>query len=331
MRKVVVLFLSAILIPSLSYGEPAKRPGSTVEAPKPASRPATRPNSTSVTKPATRPNAQPSAPAPVVKVPKANFDKPAALEQSKEESRKLFTAPAPKPYTPPVVRTPTPTTTPARRPNVTVSTPAVRPNAPSTSYQPPTVIIPNVTFDRPAAQDQAREESRREYAPPREYIPPKPQPRTRTASVSQEQYDSRQQRIEQHYRNYNTYNSLPQINVGGGFSTLFWYSTLEWEAQRRALFMYNNQYNIDRNLYEQELAKNAALRAEIDRLAAAKTPIDPNYVDAEYVGKEDLMLANDKVYPPTDFTILWNILLTLLVIGIVCLLIYLIFIKKWNA
>lgn len=322
MRK-IVLFLSVILVPAMVLAEPARRPGTaTTEKPASTAKPATRPNSTPSTKPATRPNAQPSQPSTTVKAPKITFDKPAAIDQSKEESKKKFTQTTP----PPVVRTPNYQPTPSRPP-VVVTQPAQRPNAQPNNKSTTTVVVPNIVFDREAANDKAREEHRE-----RPYIPPTPpKPPQRTITITQEQYDSRPQRLEQHYKNYNTYNNLPPVNVGGGYSSIFWYSMInEWDYQRRAIWLYNHQKTIDAALYQQELAKNAALKAEIDRLNAANTPINPNYVDAEYVGKEDLMLANSNVYRPVDLTPLFYVLGVFVGLAAIAGFVYLFFFKKWN-
>jgi len=90
--------------------------------------------------------------------------------------------------------------------------------------------------------------------------------------------------------------------VGGGYSPLFWYVLLDWNVQRQAQWMYHNQNTLNQAIYQEQLAKNAALRAEIERLKATSTPINPNYVDPEFQDNPDLMYSDEyvnAVYNPT--------------------------------
>lgn len=117
---------------------------------------------------------------------------------------------------------------------------------------------------------------------------------------------------------------------------------MDWDYRRRALWMYHNQSVMDQQLYAQQM-QNAQLQAEIARLKAANTPVDPNYVDAEYKGNEDLMYSDEFVnaaYNPQavpvatttgstggGMTVFW-VLFGILAVGLI---IWLVFIKNWKT
>jgi hypothetical protein len=118
--------------------------------------------------------------------------------------------------------------------------------------------------------------------------------------MTSDQYSSRSTRVEHHYHThygdrYDYYRSQPYVYVGGGYSSLFWYSMMDWSLERRALWMYHNQNSMDRALYQQQLAENAQLQAEIARLQTAGTPVNTNYVDSEYADSPDLMYSDEYV------------------------------------
>ena len=125
---------------------------------------------------------------------------------------------------------------------------------------------------------------------------------------------------------------------------MFWYCMMDWSLERRAMWMYNNQHNIDQALYQQELAKNAQLQAQIAQLQASGKAPDPNYVDPEFANNPDLMYTDEYVEaaynpvatrpvvtapPPRSSGGGMTVLLVLVGIGVVALIVWLVFFKQW--
>ena len=75
---------------------------------------------------------------------------------------------------------------------------------------------------------------------------------------------------------------------------------MEWDASRRARWLYNNQSNIESSAYQKGM-QDAAVAAEIARLKT-QGAADPNYIDKEFADNPDLMYDQDYVeaaYNPT--------------------------------
>ena len=113
-------------------------------------------------------------------------------------------------------------------------------------------------------------------------------------TMTPEKYQQRTVRVEHHYHNnygprYDYYRSQPYIYVGGGYSPLFWYAMLDWDINRRAMWMYHNQSVMDQQLYQQQLSQNADLRARVAALESQGVRRDPRYVDSEFKENPDLM------------------------------------------
>jgi hypothetical protein len=276
------ILVSAVLALGLIVGQ--------VEAQKPSSRPGTssKPSSGSSYKPSSRP------PSSFGSAPKTST--PSSRPPSS------FGSSAPK------------TSTPSSRPSSAVpSTPSSKPvqSQPSSGFG---GIFGGSSkpqsggFDSQAASAKKREESAKVYQaatkPKDEYVAPsgktvkidssKPSVSTIRDTVSADEYASRSTRVEKHYHTYygdrySTYRTRPIVDVGGGYSPLFWWAVMDWNAQRQAQWFYHNQNSINQSLYQQQLATNTALRLEIERLKAASTPINPNYVDPEFATNPDLM------------------------------------------
>lgn len=103
---------------------------------------------------------------------------------------------------------------------------------------------------------------------------------------------------------------------------------MEWNAERRARWLYNNQANIEAAAY-QEGMKDAAVAAELARLKAENTAVDPNYVDSEFKDNPDLMYDQDYVeaaYNPTvvepQGSSVLSVLATLVIIGVIGYIVY---------
>lgn len=150
-----------------------------------------------------------------------------------------------------------------------------------------------------------------------------------------------------HYHHpYNYYASQPTFYVGGGYSSAFWYiMMMEWSAERRADWLYNNQSRISQDAYNQGM-KDAQVQARLAVLEIQNTPRNVNYVDKDF--KEDPSLQYDQsyveaVYNPTvtevpvaqPKVVIYNapfpwgtVLLSVLVIGGVVVIIYIVAFKR---
>ena len=76
---------------------------------------------------------------------------------------------------------------------------------------------------------------------------------------------------------------------------------MEWNAERRARWLYNHQSTIDQAAYQKGM-QDAQVAAEIARLKAENAAVDPDYVDPEFADNPDLMYDQEFVeaaYNPT--------------------------------
>lgn len=148
------------------------------------------------------------------------------------------------------------------------------------------------------------------------------------------------------------------IYVGGGYSSVFWYTMLDWSLERRALWLYHNQRTIQEDLYLQQL-QNAQLRAEIERIRLRNLSVNSDYIDPEFKDEPDLMYSDDHIdaiynpvpvqpiatpyVPPTPLTpeqieannaaaysFLKFFLAAILVGSLVGVIIWAVFFKNWN-
>jgi hypothetical protein len=289
-------FLTAlVLVASLMAGDTWAKPGSGS-----SSKPSSSSRSSSSSKPSSRPSSRPSSSSS--KPSSSSFSKPAPTKPS---SRPQSIAPSTKPSSRP--QSIAPSTKPSSRPVDKVA-PVTKP-----SSRPVTVVDtnsskPKSTFDSAASKSQKKAESAAAYKaatkPKDSYTTPagkvvKVDPQSPTVAnvrktVTPTEYANRSTRVENHYHNYygdryDTYRSRPYIDVGGGYSPLFWYMMADWSLERRAQWMYNNQNTMNSQLYQQELAKNAQLAAQVEALKARGAAPDPNYIDPEFKDDPDLM------------------------------------------
>lgn len=118
---------------------------------------------------------------------------------------------------------------------------------------------------------------------------------------------ARQQRTEVHIHNHgynhpmNWYYSQPPMYLGGGYSPFLWYMMMEWSAERRAAWLYNNRDNIERDAYERGM-RDAEVAKTVAELETNKVARDPNYVDPEFAKDPSLMYDQnyvEAVYNPT--------------------------------
>lgn len=159
--------------------------------------------------------------------------------------------------------------------------------------------------------------------------------------------ETRRQRIDVHVTNYhyghpyNWYYSQPYYHVGGGYSSAFWWMMMEWDAERRAMWFYNNRYLIDNNAYQRGL-QDAEVARRIAALEAQNAARQPRYVDPEFKDNPLDMYDDsyvEAVYNPTvkqhvahtsepsDWSGFWYTVLMLTGIGAV---VYFLFFFKWG-
>ena len=197
-----------------------------------------------------------------------------------------------------------PNKSPSANPNVNSPIAKENPNNPNNKSQ---------KFDSQASTEKKKQDSAKAYAAAN----PKPSYKTPSGetvkinstdagvnhvrTLDSNKYSNRTVRVENHYHNYygpryDYYRSQPYVYVGGGYSALFWYSMMDWSLERRAMWMYNNQNSINAQLYQQQLADNAQLRAEVEALRIRGTTVNPHYVDPEYKENPDLMYSDEYVH-----------------------------------
>lgn len=311
----VALILSALLVAEIPAQ--SKRPGSSSSSksssssrPSSGSKPSSRPPSSSSSKPpsiskstpSSKPVQRPSSsysstPSPSSSnssKPSKSFDSTASSAQKNAESRKVFeSSKKPTPY---VQERPKP----SQPAVVQESKPVQRPSSsfpPVVSSENSNSKKPTKSFDSTASSAQKNVESRKSFEASKPVVVSKPVTSKIQTTTTKEEVAQRPQRIEHHYHRYygdryTTYRSQPYIDIGGGYSPIFWYAMADWSAERRAMWFYHNQNTINRDLYEQELRKNSALAAEVNRLHTQNVSVNPQYVDKEFVDNPDLMYSD---------------------------------------
>ena len=163
----------------------------------------------------------------------------------------------------------------------------------------------------------------------------------RNTPSSYQQPQARQERTVEHIHHYHYshqpgwYYNQPSVYVGCGYSPAFWWMMMEWDAERRARWLYNHQNMIERDAYERGI-RDSAVAAEIGRLRAQNAQIDPNYVDQEFKSDPSLMYTQkhiDSVYPEVAHSdgsagvvLLWLIGVSVLCVAAYCLM----FIVRWG-
>lgn len=101
--------------------------------------------------------------------------------------------------------------------------------------------------------------------------------------------------VNTHYsRPYDYYCHQPVIYVGGGYSSAFWWMMAEWDAERRARWLYHNRYQIEHNAYERGV-RDAEVQAYIHKLEQENAQRDPNYVDRDFTQDPSLMYTDEHV------------------------------------
>lgn len=171
------------------------------------------------------------------------------------------------------------------------------------------------------------------------------------------QPEERQRRIVNHVTVYNyshPYDYYWGRPVGygiGPYSLGFWWMMMEWNANRRAEWLYHNQSRISAEAYA-DAARDADVQRRLAALEAEKKPRNNDYVDPEFEENPSDQYDQDYVeaaYNPTEMpaaaasaasepavvqshsgfgTFLWSLVLT---VGTLAGVWWLVFRKRWGA
>lgn len=296
----LVLTLAAFTGSSAYTAEKSSKPSSSS---KPA---ASKPAPATAKPPASRPSTPPPASKPALKVEEKKTTPPLVVETKKPASRPNQTVTEKAKTEETINNSVKPIVVPVQTPTNTVQTsPSVKPNSTK-----PT----NVKFDSAANNARQQEESAKKFkaatTPKSEYKTPTGQTiainsndtgvKTIRQNLDPERYATRSTRVEHHYHNYygdryGYYRTQPYVYVGGGYDSIFWYAMMDWSLERRAMWMYNHQNTINQQLYAEQLASNAQLRAEVEALKLRGQAVNPQYVDPEFTADPDVMYSDDYV------------------------------------
>lgn len=154
---------------------------------------------------------------------------------------------------------------------------------------------------------------------------------------------TRRNRIDVHVTNYHYshpydwYHSRPYYYVGGGYSSAFWWMMMEWDAERRANWLYHNRHVIEQSAYQRGL-QDAEVQRRIAALEARNAPRQERYVDPEFKDNPLDMYDDNYIeaaYNPTvraveedsDWSGFWS---TVLILGFLGLGGYFLFFHKWG-
>jgi short subunit dehydrogenase-like uncharacterized protein len=126
--------------------------------------------------------------------------------------------------------------------------------------------------------------------------------------------------------------------IGGGYNSMLWYMMLEWDAERRARWLYHNRDNIEQDAYERGM-KDAQVAQAMAKLEADKVARDPNYVDPEFADDPSVVMDAgyvEAVYNPTvvERSYAWIVWLFLVPLGLVilgCVGYWVIFKIRWGG
>lgn len=157
-------------------------------------------------------------------------------------------------------------------------------------------------------------------------------------SMSHTTYISRETRIHTFYSGYYSY---PIVVYHDPYNSFFWYWMLDRSFEERALWAYHNRATMDTARYQALLAKDAQLEGRIRQLEAEKRAVDPTYTPTGMTDY-DLQFTDDYVdsiyNPHTEHAVtgwfgrlMWWVFMTLLAVTVACILVFLIFIKRWGG
>jgi hypothetical protein len=152
--------------------------------------------------------------------------------------------------------------------------------------------------------------------------------------LSWERYQNREYRQRDFYNN--VYFSRPVVIYHDPYSSIFWWWLLDRSIEQQALWAYHHRYSMDQARYNDLLAKNAELAGRVRALEQQGVVRNTAYQPAGM--KESDLMYNDEyvkaVYNPQpephSFGYVLKVLLTIfLLLGIISLMVWLVFVKKW--
>lgn len=151
---------------------------------------------------------------------------------------------------------------------------------------------------------------------------------------------SRQQRF------YSGYSGRPVVGYRDRYDSFFWWWLLDQSLDRRATWTYHHRYSMDQTRYQDLLARDSQLETRVRELEAGGAPRDPTYapegIDSDLMYSDDYV---DAAYNPQPVAPIVSvppvrsghsrvgvvILEVLAAAGILALLVWLVFIKRWGA
>jgi len=162
------------------------------------------------------------------------------------------------------------------------------------------------------------------------------------SELSEEKWRNRELR---HRTFYSTYYSRPVVIYHDPYPSVFWWWLLDRSIEQQALWAYHHRASMDAARYNELLGRNAELRARVAALEAQKVPVDPTFKPAGMTDR-DMMYDDNFVnavynpapkprpvqvyHGPSATTVLKWLGIVALSLLILCLLVWLIFVKKWG-
>lgn len=264
---------------------------------------------------------------------------------------------SPKPsYSPPK-----PSPKPSYSPKSTVphTTPHVN-SPPTISNDGKSKKPPSTSFNSEMSQSAKKEQSRIKYeaTKPKETVTYKPAPTpksTYTTPTGQTQTIKKDAPQVQTVRNYVTheryvtYDNRASSFYGSYYGRPTYYNDsyspflMGWilsdaiNSQQRATWMYHHQNDMDQARYNEMLARDSQLRAEIEALKAQNIARDPSYVPPQMADNPDVMFDKEFVEasynpePQQSGSYIWGFLCITITIVLIMTGVYFMFIKEYNV
>lgn len=208
---------------------------------------------------------------------------------------------------------------------------------------------PKGNFDHKAAIDQRKVESKAAFKKGSEPAPHYTDPKGRVVQIDPRDAKIahlRNQLNEEKWHNrdlrernfYATYYSRPVVVYHDPYNSFFWYWLLDRSIEQQALWAYHHRHSMDSARYNDLLNRNAELAARVRVLEGSGVARNPAYEPAG-IADADLMYQKDYVQaaynPQTHHEtvdasgVLVVLLYIFLGLGIVALVVWLVFVKKW--
>ena len=238
-------------------------------------------------------------------------------------------------------------------PSPSPASPPSRPSSSPRSTEPSSRDSGGLSYDTAAARAQKEAASKRSYSAWKESNAPRQSSpasegsasTSRTSGsgsytgsagrpplvVTPQQYSTRTIRVE-HY--YAPYYSRPSVFYRDPYSSLFWWWLLDQSLETRSYWAYHHRYDMDSARYQSLLASDANLQARVQQLEAQQVGVDRTYTPPGM--DADLMYTDHHVQQayasrptPAGRFLFWFFFIPV-VVGFGYLLIWLVFIKRWQ-